>query len=47
MAEEVQAAGEVLIPGTYIPFTSLLTLNSQLDCLIVYLPEPDDSIASK
>lgn len=38
-AGEVQAAGEVLTPGIYVPFTTLITLDSQLDCLIVYLPE--------
>ncbi|CAG8126944.1 hypothetical protein N7489_004672 [Penicillium chrysogenum] len=42
-AGEVQAAGEVLTPGSYISFSSPLTLDSQLDCLIVYLPKTDDS----
>ncbi|KAJ5790075.1 uncharacterized protein N7518_007086 [Penicillium psychrosexuale] len=38
-AGEVQVAGETLTPGTYISFASLITFDSQLDCLIVYLPE--------
>ncbi|OQE66663.1 hypothetical protein PENNAL_c0182G03674 [Penicillium nalgiovense] len=42
-AGEVQAAGEVLTPGSYISFSSPLTLDSRLDCLIVYLPKTDDS----
>ncbi|OGE47103.1 hypothetical protein PENARI_c063G04804 [Penicillium arizonense] len=35
---EVQVAGEVLKPGTYIQLTSTLNLDAQLDCLIVLLP---------
>jgi len=36
---EVQVEGELLKPGTYAQFDSTMTLNAQLDCLVVYLPE--------
>lgn len=45
-AGKVQAAGEVLTPGTYISSTSPLTLDGQLDCLLVYLPGSGDSSAT-
>ncbi|KAJ5982106.1 hypothetical protein N7451_012206 [Penicillium sp. IBT 35674x] len=36
---EVQVEGEVLRPGTFTQFDKTMTLNAQLDCLVVYLPE--------
>lgn len=38
-SDEVQVEGEVLKPGTFVQFDKTMTLNAQLDCLIVYLPE--------
>lgn len=36
---ELQVAGQVLTVGKYIHLTSRLVLDTQLDCLIVLLPE--------
>ncbi|KAJ5594690.1 uncharacterized protein N7459_000898 [Penicillium hispanicum] len=40
---EIQIAGETLTPGCYIPITRTLTVDGQLDCLIVLLPNQDGS----
>ncbi|KAJ6119052.1 hypothetical protein N7471_013003 [Penicillium samsonianum] len=38
LSGDVQVAGEVLKPGTYIPLVKTLDLDAQLDCLIIVLP---------
>lgn len=40
---EVRVADEMLVPGTYIPITSPLTLEGRLDCLVVLLPDSTNS----
>lgn len=36
---EVEVGGEVLTPGTFVQFDQTTTIDAQLDCLVVYLPE--------
>ncbi|KAJ6063447.1 uncharacterized protein N7446_007567 [Penicillium canescens] len=38
LSGDVQVAGEVLKPGTYIRLTKTLDLDAHLDCLIIVLP---------
>lgn len=40
---EVQVAGQMLTPGTYIPITSSLALDGRLDCLIVLIPDSSET----
>lgn len=41
-SSELQVAGETLAPGDFIPITSRLVLNTQLDFLIVLLPDANE-----